>query len=197
MTYAVISAAAAEQPNPLIPADYDIIWSAVVFVVILLFFWKLVLPKMQKLLDDRAEAIEGNIAKADDAQRRAEAALLQYTAQLADARAEAGQIREQARADGQKIIAEHKEQASAEAARVSASATAQIEAERAAAVVSLRSEVGTLAIDLASGVIGESLNDDAKASAIVDRFLADLESAELEAAEVESTKNAAPTAGKK
>ena len=197
MTHAVISAAAAEQPNPLIPADYDIIWSAVVFVVILLFFWKLVLPKMQKLLDDRAEAIEGNIAKADDAQRRAEAALLQYTAQLADARAEAGQIREQARVDGQKIIAEHKEQASAEAARVSASATAQIEAERAAAVVSLRSEVGTLAIDLASGVIGESLNDDAKASAIVDRFLADLESAELEAAEVESTKNAAPTAGKK
>lgn len=192
MTHAVIAAAAAEQPNPLIPADYDIIWSAVVFVVILLFFWKLVLPKMQKLLDDRAEAIEGNIAKADDAQRRAEAALLQYTAQLADARAEAGQIREQARSDGQKIIAEHKDQASAEAARVSASATAQIEAERAAAVVSLRSEVGTLAIDLASGVIGESLNDDAKASAIVDRFLADLESAE-----VESTKNAAPTAGKK
>lgn len=197
MTHAVIATAAAEQTNPLIPKDYEIIWSAVVFVVILLFFWKLVLPKMQKLLDDRAEAIEGNIAKADDAQRRAEAALLQYTAQLADARAEAGQIREQARADGQKIIAEHKEQATAEAARVSASATAQIEAERAAAVVSLRSEVGTLAIDLASGVIGESLNDDAKASAIVDRFLADLESAELEAAEVESTKNAAPTAGKK
>ena len=32
-------------------------------------------------------------------------------------------------------------------------------------------------IDLASGVIGESLNDDKKASAIVDRFLADLEAA--------------------
>lgn len=39
-------------------------------------------------------------------------------------------------------------------------------------------EVGTLAIDLASGVIGESLNDDAKAAAIVDRFLADLEASE-------------------
>ena len=33
----------------------------------------------------------------------------------------------------------------------------------------------TLAIDLASGVIGESLSDDKKASAIVDRFLAELE----------------------
>jgi F-type H+-transporting ATPase subunit b len=35
--------------------------------------------------------------------------------------------------------------------------------------------VGSLAIDLASGVIGESLADDAKASAVVDRFLAELE----------------------
>ncbi len=63
----------------------------------------------------------------------------------------------------------------AEAARVTSSAHAQIEAERQAALVSLRSEVGTLAIDLAGGVIGESLSDDAKAQAVVDRFLAELE----------------------
>ncbi|TFC42531.1 F0F1 ATP synthase subunit B [Cryobacterium sp. TMT1-21] len=178
MFNAVIAAAAEKAENPLLPAVYDIVWSSLIFVVILFFFWKLVLPRMQKLLDDRAEAIEGNIAKADDAQRKAEAALEQYTAQLADARAEAGQIREHARIDGQKIINEHKEQALAEAARVTTSAKAQIEAERQAAVVSLRSEVGTLAIDLASGVIGESLTDDAKATAIVDRFLADLEASE-------------------
>lgn len=176
---AVIAAAAeAEQKNPLIPEIYDIIWSSVIFVVVLFFFWKLILPRMQKLLDDRADAIEGNIAKADDAQRKAEAALEQYTAQLAEARTEAGQIRDQARADGQRIVAEHKEVASSEAARITASAKTQIEAERQAAVVSLRSEVGTLAIDLASGVIGESLTDDAKAAAIVDRFLADLEASE-------------------
>lgn len=188
MLHAVIATAAeAEQPNPLIPEIYDIVWSLVCFVIILFFFWKVVLPKMQKLLDERSEAIEGNIAKADEAQRKAEAALEQYTAQLAEARAEAGQIREQARADGAKIVAEHKELAAAEASRITASAQAQIEAERQAAVVSLRSEVGTLAIDLASGVLGESLTDDARASALVDRFLADLESSE----------NAAPTAGKR
>lgn len=191
MLHAVIAAATEEAAqNPLIPEWYDIIWSAVCFVVILFFFWKLVLPRMQKLLDDRAEAIEGNIAKADDAQRKAEAALVQYTAQLADARAEAGAIRDQARTDGQRIVAEHKEQAAAEAGRIAASAKTQIEAERQAAVVSLRSEVGTLAIDLASGVIGESLSDDAKASAIVDRFLAELEASEVPA------QAAAPAAGK-
>lgn len=188
MLHAVYAAAAeGEQHNPLIPAVYDIVWSLVCFIVIFVFFWRFILPRMQKLLDDRSEAIEGNIAKADDAQRKAEAALEQYTAQLAEARAQAGQIREQARAEGVKIVAEHRELAAAEAARITASAQAQIEAERQAAVVSLRSEVGTLAIDLASGVIGESLTDDARASALVDRFLADLESAE----------NAAPTAGKR
>ena len=139
------------------------------------------LPRVRKLLDERAEAIEGNIAKADEAQRKAEAALEEYTAQLADARTEAGRIRDTAREDGKKIVAEAKDAATAEAARVTASAQAQIEAERQSALVSLRSEVGTLAIDLASGVIGESLSDDRKATAVVDRFLADLEASEAAA----------------
>ena len=38
-----------------------------------------------------------------------------------------------------------------------------------------------LAIDLASGVIGQSLSDDAKASKLVDDFLADLEADQAKA----------------
>jgi len=171
------AAAEGEAKNPLIPAWYDIIWSGVCFIVILIVVWKVALPKMRVLLDERAAAIEGNIAKADEAQRKAEAALAEYTAQLAEARREAGEIRDAAREDGKKIVAEAKDTASAEAARLTATAHTQIEAERQSALVSLRSEVGTLALDLAGGVIGESLSDDAKAKGVVDRFLADLEKA--------------------
>jgi F-type H+-transporting ATPase subunit b len=181
MLNGVVRAATGETINPLIPAWYDIVGSLICFVIILFFFWRLVLPRMKKLLDERAEAIEGNIAKADEAQHKAEALLEEYTEQLADARAEAAKIREQARTDGQKILAELKEQASSEAARITATAQAQIEAERQAAVVSLRGEVGSLAIDLASGVVGEVLSDDKKAQAIVDRFVADLEASEAKA----------------
>lgn len=173
--------AAVEPINPLLPGIPDLLWGALCFIVILFFFWKRVLPRMQKLLDERAEAIEGNIAKADEAQAKAEALLEEYTAQLAEARSEAAKIREQARADGAKILAELKEQATLEAARVTTNAQAQIEAERQAAVVSLRTEVGSLAIDLASGVVGEVLSDDTKAQAIVDRFLAELEASEAKA----------------
>jgi F-type H+-transporting ATPase subunit b len=168
----------AEAHNPLLPAWYDIIWSSVCFIVILFIFWKVALPRMKKLLDERSAAIEGNIAKADEAQRKAEAALVEYTAQLAEARQEAGEIRDAAREDGKKIVAEAKETAAAEATRLTTTAHAQIEAERQTALVSLRSEVGTLALDLAGGVIGETLSDDKKAQAVVDRFLAELEESE-------------------
>jgi F-type H+-transporting ATPase subunit b len=169
---------AGEEKSILLPATYDIVWSLVVFFLLLAFFFFYALPRVKKVLDERSALIEGGIEKAEQAQAEAAVALDKYTQQLAEARAEAARIREQAREDGKKIIAEFREQAQAEAARISATAQAQIEAERQAAVTSLRAEVGSLAIDLASGVVGETLSDDARATALVDRFLADLEASE-------------------
>ena len=34
--------------NPLIPATYDIVWSAVVFAIILIAFWRVFLPKITR-----------------------------------------------------------------------------------------------------------------------------------------------------
>ncbi|MFC0682477.1 F0F1 ATP synthase subunit B [Lysobacter korlensis] len=170
---------AEEEPiNPLFPPLYDIVWSALAFAIIAVFFWKFVLPRIQKTLDERSALIEGGIAKAQNAQAEAQAALDEYNRQLNDARSEAAAIREQARADGAKILAEAKETANAEAARIAANAQTQIEAERQAALVSLRAEVGTLALSLASNIIGETLSDDKRANAVVDRFLVDLEASE-------------------
>ncbi|MDQ1531836.1 MAG: F-type H+-transporting ATPase subunit b [Microbacteriaceae bacterium] len=166
---------AAAEGNLLIPSAPDLLWGTVAFLVILaLFTWR-VLPRLNALLDERSQAIEGRIDEAKHAREEAERVLERYQAQLAEARTEAGRIREQAREDGKRIIAELREQAQDEAARVTAQAQAQIEGERARAVQSLRAEVGSLAIDLASGVIGQHLADDKNASALVDRFLADLD----------------------
>ncbi|MCS0500696.1 F0F1 ATP synthase subunit B [Protaetiibacter mangrovi] len=163
-----------ESGSILLPALPDLIWGTVAFLIVLLFVvWK-VLPNINKALDARAEAIEGGLKRAEEAQAQATAALEDYTAQLAEARAEAAKIRETARLDAGKISAEIREQAQADAARIVANAQTQIEAERAAALASLKQEVGTLALDLASGVVGASLSDDAKAAVVVDRFLAEL-----------------------
>jgi F-type H+-transporting ATPase subunit b len=68
-----------------------------------------------------------------------------------------------------------REQAQGESARIVEHAHVQIEAERLQAVASLRTEVGTLATSLAGRIVGESLDDDARQSRVVERFLADLE----------------------
>lgn len=99
----------------------------------------------------------------------------EYNQQLESARLEAQKIREEARSEGEKILADFKDRANLESARITENAHKAIEAERAAAVVSLRDEVGTLATQLASKIVGESLNDDDRANRVVDRFLADLE----------------------
>lgn len=168
--------AAEEGSNPLIPNLWELLVTVAGFAVLMFIVIKYVMPAFEKTFAERAEAIEGGIAKAEAAQAEANAALDEYKQQLVDARTEANRIREEARAEGAQILAELKEKAGAESARITEQAHVQIEAERQAAVVSLRAEVGTLATDLASRIVGESLADDQRSARVVDRFLADLES---------------------
>ncbi len=165
----------AETPNPLLPETYDIVWSLVIVVILAFVFLKYALPKIQKVLDERTELVEGGLAKAETAQAEAAAALEEYQHQLQDSRTEAARIREEARAEGAAIVAESRTRAQAEAARIVENAQRQIEAERQQAEVQLRTEVGALATELASKIVGESLEDEARQSRVVERFLDDLE----------------------
>ncbi len=68
-----------------------------------------------------------------------------------------------------------REKAQEEASLITDSDQAAIEEERQPAVNSLRNEVGALATELASKIVGEALDDQVRQSRIVDRFLSDLE----------------------
>ena len=175
MNQLIISAATAEAANPLVPNVWEMGVVLAGFAVLFFIVVKFVVPMFEKTFAERAEAIEGGIAKAEKAQAEASAALEEYKQQLTDARAEANRIREEARAEGAQILADLKEKAAVESARITAQAHAAIQSERQAAVVSLRTEVGTLATTLAGRIVGESLEDDARSARVVDRFLADLE----------------------
>ncbi len=68
-----------------------------------------------------------------------------------------------------------REEAQAEARRLVEAAHAQIDADRQQALQSLKTEVGGLAVDLASRVVGESLTDEARQRRVVERFLEELD----------------------
>jgi F-type H+-transporting ATPase subunit b len=167
--------AAAGSENPLIPTLPEFIIGTVVFVIVFGALARVLLPRAMKMLTERTEAIEGGLAKSEEAQNEAKELLDQYRQQLDDARREAARLREEAREQGAQIIAEMRDQAQAEARRVTEAAQSQIEAERQQALTSLRAEVGTLATELASRIVGESLADQARQSRMVDRFLDELE----------------------
>ena len=179
----LIISAATEGTNPLVPNPWEMLVVFAGFAVLMFIVVKYVVPMFEKTFAERAEAIEGGIAKAEKAQAEASAALEEYKQQLTDARAEANRIREEARAEGAQILADLKEKAAVESARITAQAHAAIQSERQAAVVSLRTEVGTLATTLAGRIVGESLEDDARSARVVDRFLADLENQNAGAAQ--------------
>lgn len=177
--------AAEESQNPFLPAFYDIFWSAVVIAVLAFFFYRYLMPKMTQILDERTAKIEGGLELAAKTQAEAEQAKSERDAELVQARHDAAKAREAAQVEGADIIAEARAKAQAEAARISEVALRQIESERQSAVTALRADVGGLATELASRIVGESLADDARQSRIIDRFLDDFE-AQIDAQASES-----------
>ncbi|MDN5634337.1 MAG: F0F1 ATP synthase subunit B, partial [Brevibacterium sp.] len=112
----------ASAENPLLPAWYDIIWSAICLLIVFLVVWKYVLPAFNKTLDERAQRIQGGIEKAEKVQAEADQALAEYQKQLADGRAEAARLRAEAQEEGAQIIANMKTQAHSESERIVAQA---------------------------------------------------------------------------
>lgn len=166
---------AATQQSPLIPDPTELIVGLITFAIIFFALWRILLPRLNVMLHTRTDQIEGGLKRAEVAQEEAKAVLEQYRAQLADARHEAARLREAAKEEAAQIVARGRADGAAEYQRIVASADAQIEAAKQQALTALRGEVGALAVELASRIVGESLADEARQGRMVDRFLDELE----------------------
>lgn len=164
-----------KQQNVLLPAIYDIVWGGLSFVIVLVLFSKFVMPAMRQITAARTEKIEGGLARAEQTQAEAADVLAKYRAALADANKEASDIRAAASAERISIIDEAKKSAAAAAAAVTAQAQTALESDRTRVATELRRDLGLVATDLASRIVGEVLTDDKRAQAVVERFISDLE----------------------
>ncbi|MCY0948277.1 F0F1 ATP synthase subunit B [Streptomyces sp. H27-S2] len=167
--------AAEEAQNPLIPPIPELVIGLIAFVIVFGFLAKKLLPNINKVLDERREAIEGGIEKAEAAQTEAQSVLEQYKAQLAEARHEAARLRQDALEQGTALKEELRAEGQRQREEIIAAGHTQIEADRKAASHALRQDVGKLATDLAGKLVGESLEDHARQSRTIDRFLSELE----------------------
>ena len=162
--------------GPLLPEHIsELVVGIVLFFVIFVAIRKVVVPRFEQMYGERADAIRGEMDRADQANTEAKAALAAYKKLLAQAEDEAAQIREAAKQTGAQIEADSRVKADQEAARIVAGARAQVEAETAAAIASLRRDIGTMAVILAGRILGETLEDDTRVNQSVDAFIESLD----------------------
>ena len=171
----MMTIAASDGLKLFIPQVYDIVWSLIILVIVALFFHKFFMPKFYAIFDERAAKIEGNIAKAEQSKKDADAAKSKYEAQLSTARVEASKIRDDARAEASHIIADARSRAESDAAQITANAQRSIESQQQQALVSLKGEVGTLATALAGKILGAKLESDDVQSSMIDKMIDDLD----------------------
>ncbi|MCX6467155.1 MAG: F0F1 ATP synthase subunit B [Pseudonocardiales bacterium] len=170
-----ISILAAEEPLPVLPLPGELIVGIIAFAILLFVLNKYAVPRFEALYQERTDAIEGGLKRAQEAQEQADRIKAEYEEQLAGLRAEAARIRDDARAEGQQIKAELRAQAEEEAARIKQRGEEQIAAARESAERALRAEIGGLSVQLAARLLGSELSDTAARRSTVDSFLAELD----------------------
>jgi F-type H+-transporting ATPase subunit b len=170
LAYLLAQETAQEERNPILPAPNELIWGAVAFAILLFLMYRTVFPQVTKLYQERRSNIEGKLEEAESERDEAEQLLQRYRERLAAAEDETQRILEEARANAERIRRDLLAKADADAERRLERATETIRAERDQAIRQLRGEVGTLAVELATRVVGDSLDRDRQLR-LVDQYI--------------------------
>ncbi|MBC7833500.1 MAG: F0F1 ATP synthase subunit B [Phycisphaerales bacterium] len=148
--------AAHETLSPIPGIEEGVITGVTAIVVFILVFAVLALkvwPTISKALDERAQKIHSEIESAEMAQQQARAALAQYEKNLADARAEAQRMLEQAKVQQQALATDLKGKAEIELAALRDRARRDIEAAKRAALAEIYNEAANLATSVAGKIL--------------------------------------------
>ena len=165
VAFAAVPALAAEHGsgdiNPLGPSAWKMdlaLWTAVVFVCLMLILAKFAWKPLAQALDKREHGIADQIAQAEAANEQAKQLLAQYEQKLVAARDEVRGIVEQGRRDAEKhghdLIDKAKEEAQAEQQR----ALKQIENATGDALQQIADRSAMMAVELAGKIVGSQLN---------------------------------------
>ena len=163
--------AAGGSPNLLEPHAGLMIWTLIIFVLLLIILGRFAFPKILGAVEARerslTEALEG--AKRD--RETAAQLLAQQQAALDATRGEAQQLITQAHQMAERTRADLLEQTRLQQEELLARARREIDADRLRAIADLRREAVDLALAGATKVIGRNL-DDAGNRRLVEEFLA-------------------------
>jgi len=141
---------------------------ALAFAIVFYFLWKWVIPRVNQLLEERRQQIQGEIERAEATRGEADHLLADYREQLAGARDEANRIIEEGRRTADQLRRDLQTKAEEEASATVARAQDEIRAERDRVFEDLRAQIGDIAVELAARVVNQSLDKKAHEKLIDD-----------------------------
>jgi F-type H+-transporting ATPase subunit b len=160
-----------KAPNPILPDANELIWGSISFVLLLVLLWKVALPPVRKAMAARTDRIHADLDSAENAKVEAQTVLQDYQRQLADAKNEANRIIEESRQMADQLRKDLIAKAEADATELRQRAAADIDAAKDRALTELRTQLTTLAIDLAEKVVERNL-DRPTNEALVESYIA-------------------------
>jgi F-type H+-transporting ATPase subunit b len=158
----------------LLPATDELIPGVIAFAIVFFFIWKWGIPAYNRTVEERHQAIQGQISEAEKAKAEAESLLGDYQLQLADAKSKKNELMEAVRAEADAMKTDILARANAEAEAIVAKAREEAANERGRVLADARADVANLSIDLAEKVVGESLDRQTQLG-LVERYIAELE----------------------
>ena len=157
----------------LLPEEPELIWGVVAFLLLLAVMYKLVFPKVNQALEDRAAVIEGRMEEAETKLTEAESTKADFESRIADARGEANRIIDEGKETAEALRADIIARAEEEARGIVERAQNEVAAERDRALQDLRTEVGALSVELASRIVEREL-DPSTHQGLVDEYIQQL-----------------------
>ncbi|GAA2131951.1 F0F1 ATP synthase subunit B [Kitasatospora kazusensis] len=161
--------------GPLKPDTGELVLGLILFFLIFGVLGKFLLPRVERNLAARADAIDGGLERAEAVRAEAEQVYAEYQAELSAARHDAAAIRQQAAEQGAALLAEVRAEGQRQRDSLVTAAQVQLAADRVIAEAELRADVVALATELAGRVVGEPLGGLPGYAAVVDRFFAEVE----------------------
>lgn len=127
----------------------QLFWLAIFFGALYLLMWKVALPRVQNILEGRAERIEADLAEANRLKTETDEAIAAYEKTLADARAEGHRIAAEVHGKVSKETDAHRETLENELNAKLEASERQIAAAKASALGNVRG----IAVDAAAAIV--------------------------------------------
>lgn len=168
----LFAAESTEVSNPILPVFPEIFWGALMFALLYVLMRYVLLPPVQRTMEERDQALRDEW----DAARAAQAKVANADAEIADAlapaRAEAATIIDTARTEAEAERAQIVAGAQAEIDAMRQLATAEIDAARTEAMSGVGAQVAQLTAQATSKVLNRPV-DAGAAQAVVNRIMSE------------------------